>query len=152
MKTVFRIFLGLEMSLHIVRHGADLKNKCLYPDGSCGLFLPYRKKIGSVTHIHTQLLWSLLFSSRFVLLTYCFIHTWVARRWQHRSEWVHPCFFLKEEWGLSLTTWDRMLISFKSVVSLGRFSMAWLDLAADRHPNSNASKSHRYTSWPKQNR
>jgi hypothetical protein len=114
--------------------------------------LQIKNKVCYSIHIHTQLLGSLLISTRFILLTYCFVHTWVARRWQHCSKWVHPCSFVKADWVFWLTTWGWTFSSFPPVTWLGCFSLACPDLAADRHADSNSYKSHRYIPRLKQYR
>ncbi len=80
----------------------------------------------SYTHTYSWLLISLLILPLDLFLhTHCFIHTWVAGRWQHRSKWVHPCSLLKDDQVFSLTKWDRTPESFPSMVWLGCF-LAWL--------------------------
>jgi hypothetical protein len=108
-----------------------------------------RMKKGSVICIHTHCYNVIHLHNS--LITLCFIHTWVARRWQHLNKWVHPCSLLKADWLFSPTTWDRMLRSFPWIAWLGYFffpSLACPDFGADCSPNSNTYKSQRYTSRP----
>jgi hypothetical protein len=111
--------------LCIGRNSDEFKNKCICLMDAWFIFNLQIIKKKSVTSIHTQLIKLLINMTCWITL--CFIHSWVARPWQHRSEWVHLCSLLKGEWVFSLTTWDRMLSSFPSIAWLGLpRSCCWL--------------------------
>ncbi len=81
-----------------VRDSAHLKNKCIWPDGSHGLFITCRwKKWGIHVYILNCCDRYYLAQDSFFSQVASYIHTWVAKRWQHCSERVHPHSFLKAD-------------------------------------------------------
>jgi hypothetical protein len=120
-------------------NSADLKNKCICPDGSYGLFLTCGQKD---LIIYTTRYTCHILGLSFLMGNRELRHTWAAKHCQHCSEWVHPCLCVKVDWITFAhhVTWDA-LDSFPCwCLDLAILRLAFLDLAADQSPKSQSQE------------
>jgi hypothetical protein len=130
----------------------SLKNERICPEGSYGLFLTCgEKKMGSVTQICSELLWSLLIKHNVCFFTH--ITSYILEQLSVVSNAVNESI---------LAPLSKQPESFRSAreigcpttsrqwLSLAILSLACPDIADDRRLNSNTSKSQRHTSRLKQ--